>query len=166
MNTTPHSAEEPTAPRIVVIGGGYAGTLAANRLGAAVRAGAAQVSLVNPRPHFVHRIRLHQWATGTGAADQARAHRSGSTTGAQHRAPSERSASMSDFVPGLEGVIAFETEIAEPDKDGGALRYRGVDIEELVGRVPFEKIWGLLVDGAFDPGLPPAERRRRGAQRR
>ena len=62
-----------------------------------------------------------------------------------------------DFVPGLEGVIAFETEIAEPDKDGGALRYRGVDIEELVGHVPFEKVWGLLVDGSFDPGLPPAE---------
>ena len=38
-----------------------------------------------------------------------------------------------DYSPGLEGVIAFETEIAEPDKDGGALRYRGVDIEELVG---------------------------------
>ena len=37
-----------------------------------------------------------------------------------------------DFVPGLEGVVAFTTEIAEPDKDGGALRYRGVDIEELV----------------------------------
>ena len=30
-----------------------------------------------------------------------------------------------DFVPGLEGVVAFTTEIAEPDKDGGALRYRG-----------------------------------------
>ncbi len=41
---------------------------------------------------------------------------------------------MSDFKPGLEGVVAFETEIAEPDRDGGALRYRGVDIEELVGR--------------------------------
>ncbi|MET7795019.1 citrate/2-methylcitrate synthase, partial [Micrococcus luteus] len=41
---------------------------------------------------------------------------------------------MSDFVPGLEGVVAFETEIAEPDKEGGALRYRGVDIEDLVGR--------------------------------
>ena len=26
---------------------------------------------------------------------------------------------MSDFKPGLEGVIAFETEIAEPDKEGG-----------------------------------------------
>ena len=40
----------------------------------------------------------------------------------------------SDFRPGLEGVIAFETEIAEPDKDGGSLRYRGIDIEDLVGR--------------------------------
>ena len=64
---------------------------------------------------------------------------------------------MSDFKPGLEGVIAFETEIAEPDKEGGALRYRGVDIEELVGQVPFEQVWGLLVDGSYEPGLPPAE---------
>jgi citrate synthase len=58
---------------------------------------------------------------------------------------------------GLEGVVAFATEIAEPDKEGGALRYRGVDIEDLVGKVPYEKVWGLLVDGSFDPGLPPAE---------
>ena len=58
---------------------------------------------------------------------------------------------------GLEGVLAFATEIAEPDKDGGALRYRGVDIENLVGAVPYEQVWGLLVDGHFKPGLPPAE---------
>lgn len=64
---------------------------------------------------------------------------------------------MSDFVPGLEGIVAFETEIAEPDKEGGALRYRGVDIEDLVGHVSFGNVWGLLVDGAFNPGLPPAE---------
>ncbi len=65
---------------------------------------------------------------------------------------------MSDFVPGLEGVVAFETEMAEkPDKEGGALRYRGVDIEDLVGHVSFGNVWGLLVDGAFNPGLPPAE---------
>ncbi|RMI40256.1 citrate synthase 2 [Streptomyces triticirhizae] len=62
-----------------------------------------------------------------------------------------------DFVPGLEGVVAFETEIAEPDRDGGSLRYRGVDIEHLVGTVSFGQVWGLLVDGAFEPGLPPAE---------
>jgi citrate synthase len=56
--------------------------------------------------------------------------------------------------PGLEGVVAFETEIAEPDREGGALRYRGVDIEELVGHVPFEQVWGLLVDESLEPGLP------------
>jgi citrate synthase len=61
------------------------------------------------------------------------------------------------FKPGLEGVIAFETEIAEPDKEGSALRYRGVDIEDLVGRYSFGNVWGLLVDGSFNPGLPPAE---------
>ena len=64
---------------------------------------------------------------------------------------------MTDFVPGLEGVIAFETQIGEPDRDGGALRYRGVDIEDLVGRVSFGNVWGLLVDNEFNPGLPPAE---------
>jgi len=63
---------------------------------------------------------------------------------------------MTEFNPGLEGVVAFETEIAEPDRDGGSLRYRGVDIEELVGTVPFEKVWGLLVDETPEPGLEPA----------
>jgi citrate synthase len=62
-----------------------------------------------------------------------------------------------DFKPGLEGVVAFETEIAEPDRAGNALRYRGVDIEDLVGRTTFGNVWGLLVDGKFNPGLPPAE---------
>lgn len=64
---------------------------------------------------------------------------------------------MGDFVPGLEGVIAFETQIAEPDREGSALRYRGVDIEDLVGRVSYGNVWGLLVDNEFNPGLPPAE---------
>lgn len=63
-----------------------------------------------------------------------------------------------DFVPGLEGVVAFTTEIAEPDKDGGNLRYRGVDIEDLVeNKVTFADVWALLVDGRFGDGLPPAE---------
>ncbi|WP_137123088.1 citrate synthase 2 [Segeticoccus rhizosphaerae] len=62
-----------------------------------------------------------------------------------------------NFTPGLEGVIAFESAIAEPDKAGGALRYRGVDINDLVGTVSFGNVWGLLVDNKFNPGLPPAE---------
>jgi citrate synthase len=64
---------------------------------------------------------------------------------------------MGEVQHGLEGVVAFETQIAEPDKEGSALRYRGVDIEDIVGRVPFENVWGLLVDGSYQPGMPPAE---------
>ncbi len=60
---------------------------------------------------------------------------------------------MSDFKPGLEGVIAFESEIAEPDKEGGSLRYRGVDIEELTGHVSFGYVWGLLVDNSLPRGF-------------
>lgn len=64
---------------------------------------------------------------------------------------------MNDFRPGLEGVVAFQTQIAEPDSEGGSLRYRGVDIGELVGHYPYEKVWGLLVDESFEPGMPDPE---------
>jgi citrate synthase len=64
---------------------------------------------------------------------------------------------MSDFRPGLEGIVAVETEIAEPDRAGGVLRYRGVDIEELVGHYPYEQVWGLLVDDDLDSVMPSPE---------
>ena len=64
---------------------------------------------------------------------------------------------MSEFKPGLEGVVAVETEIAEPDRDGGVLRYRGVDIEDLVGHYPYENVWGLLVDNDLDSAMPDPE---------
>lgn len=63
----------------------------------------------------------------------------------------------SDVRSGLEGVVAFATTIAEPDRDGKALRYRGVDVEALVGEEPYERVWGLLVDSSFEPGLAPAD---------
>jgi NADH:quinone reductase (non-electrogenic) len=59
---TEHS--EPS--KVVVIGGGYAGTVAANRL--RMRAD-VEITLVNPRPAFVDRIRLHQFVAGTGDAE-------------------------------------------------------------------------------------------------
>jgi citrate synthase len=64
---------------------------------------------------------------------------------------------MSDFKPGLEGVVAVETEIAEPDREGGQLRYRGVDIEELVGQYLYENVWGLLVDNDLSSKMPDPE---------
>jgi NADH dehydrogenase len=51
---------------IVVIGGGYAGTLAANHL--RLNADTVDITVVNPRPVFVERIRLHQLAAGSGSA--------------------------------------------------------------------------------------------------
>ncbi len=64
---------------------------------------------------------------------------------------------MNDFKPGLEGVVAVETEIAEPDREGGSLRYRGIDIEELVGHYPYEAVWGLLVDDDLNSTMPDPE---------
>jgi citrate synthase len=62
-----------------------------------------------------------------------------------------------EFKPGLEGIVAVETEIAEPDRDGGVLRYRGIDIAELVGHYPYERVWGLLVDDDLDSEMPEPE---------
>jgi len=50
---------------VVVLGGGYAGVIAANRLRARPD---VDVTLVNPRPDFVERIRLHQLLTGSDDA--------------------------------------------------------------------------------------------------
>jgi len=50
-----------TTTKVVVIGGGYSGTLAANHL--RLRAD-VDITLVNPRPKFVERIRLHQHVAG------------------------------------------------------------------------------------------------------
>ncbi|ROO86909.1 NADH dehydrogenase FAD-containing subunit [Actinocorallia herbida] len=50
---------------VVVVGGGYAGVMAANRL---TRHAGVTVTMINPRPVFVERIRLHQLAGGTDDA--------------------------------------------------------------------------------------------------
>jgi NADH dehydrogenase FAD-containing subunit len=50
---------------VVVIGGGYAGVMAANRL---TRRDDVTVTLINPRPAFVERIRLHQLVHGSHQA--------------------------------------------------------------------------------------------------
>lgn len=58
MGMTDHS----DTTEIVVIGGGYAGVMAANRLR---KRQDVTVTLVNPRPRFVERIRLHQFVART-----------------------------------------------------------------------------------------------------
>src|SRR4051812_10906664 len=50
---------------VVVVGGGYAGVMAANRL---TRRDDLTVTLINARPQFVERIRLHQLVGGSNDA--------------------------------------------------------------------------------------------------
>jgi NADH dehydrogenase FAD-containing subunit len=50
---------------VVVIGGGYAGVIAANHLRVN---GDIAITVINPRPEFVERIRLHQLVTGSDDA--------------------------------------------------------------------------------------------------
>lgn len=57
--------ERNTQHRVVVVGGGYAGTVAANRLR---KRDDVHITMVNPRPAFVDRVRLHQLVAGTGVA--------------------------------------------------------------------------------------------------
>ena len=52
----------PGAANVVVVGGGYAGVMAANRL---TQLDGAMVTLINPRPQFVQRLRLHQLVGGS-----------------------------------------------------------------------------------------------------
>jgi NADH dehydrogenase FAD-containing subunit len=60
-NTTSTSA--PARLRVLVVGGGFAGGMAAVRL--AGRAGdRVDVTVVNPRPEFINRIRMHHVAIG------------------------------------------------------------------------------------------------------
>ena len=52
------------AIKIIVLGGGYAGTLAALRLAGKTKGHATTITLVNGLDHFVERIRHHQLAAG------------------------------------------------------------------------------------------------------
>jgi 2-methylcitrate synthase/citrate synthase II len=50
------------------------------------------------------------------------------------------------YSPGLEGVIAGESAIAYVDSNAG-LTYRGYDVHDLAGRIPYEQAVYLLLHG-------------------
>ena len=86
------------------------------------------------------------------------------------RRPRRRGASMTDpaFSPGLEGVIATDTELSFLDVEHERIVVRGYDLIELAQRVHYADVAFLLIHGAL-PGSRQAvhvrerARRRRGA---
>lgn len=61
---------------------------------------------------------------------------------------------MSDYLPGLEGIPATQSNISDVDGEHGILSYRGYRIEDLAERSTFEETILLLLDGE----LPTARR--------
>src|SRR5436309_15422855 len=62
---------------------------------------------------------------------------------------------MSSVHSGLDGVVVADTELSDVDGERGQLIVRGHGIEDLVGRVSFEDVCGLLWSGR----LPSAAER-------
>ena len=62
---------------------------------------------------------------------------------------------MSSVHSGLDGVVVADTELSDVDGERGQLIVRGHEIEDLVGRVSFEDVCGLLWSGR----LPSAAER-------
>ena len=61
-NSSPN--QSPVKATVVIVGGGYAGVMAANRVAARLRANESVV-LITERDELVHRVRLHEMLAGT-----------------------------------------------------------------------------------------------------
>jgi citrate synthase len=57
---------------------------------------------------------------------------------------------MSEWMDGLEGVVAAHTVLSEVDGEAGHLLIRGYSLDDLVGHQGFEAVTGLLWSGFFD----------------
>jgi NADH:ubiquinone reductase (H+-translocating) len=122
------SASKSTAPksrmRVLVVGAGYAGATAAVRLAGRSR-GRVDVTVVNPRPHFVNRLRLHHVAVGRRVA-----------------APS-----LGDLLG--TGVTCVEGSVAELDPDAGRATVSG---PEGVREVSFDRV--VIATGSTTEPVP------------
>ena len=97
----------PELVHVVIVGGGYAGVMAANRLAGSRVAPAVAVTLVDPGPEFSERIRLHQ--VGAGSRDSA------GVDWAEVLHPRvHRLATRAVRIDPLERVVVLEDEALEP----------------------------------------------------
>lgn len=119
-------SEKGSKQRIVVVGGGYAGALAAVRVAGRAR-GRAEVTLVEPRAELVERLRLHQLATG----QKVRGHDLARLTGRR-----------------VKNVRARAVAV---DPDRGAV---AVEADGKLTEVPFDQVV-IAVGSTVDPGAVP-----------
>jgi NADH dehydrogenase FAD-containing subunit len=94
--------DQSSGHRIVVLGAGYAGVLAAIRLARRTRRGGVAITLVNPSDRFAERLRMHQVAAGQELAD--------------HRLPALLAGTGIEFVRGW--ATALDPEARRVTVDG------------------------------------------------
>ena len=104
MSTSISSSHTESTTRVVVLGAGYSGLLAATRLAGKSRR--AEVTLINSRDQFVERVRLHQYAANQNIRSKKLADILGS--------------SKVNFVRGTASAIDLnETSVLVNDQDTG-----------------------------------------------
>ncbi|MFE1251891.1 NAD(P)/FAD-dependent oxidoreductase [Streptomyces sp. NPDC058735] len=116
--------------RIVVLGAGYAGTVAAGRLARRLHREDVAITLVNADPDFVERVRMHQLATGQDL---------------RHRPFAEMFAGT--------GVHLRFAEVTAVDADAGTVTVEDAD---GVGELPYDSLVYALGSGWDDQGVPGA----------
>jgi NADH:ubiquinone reductase (H+-translocating) len=95
-----------SASRVLILGGGYAGMLAAARI---ARRGPAQVTLIDQRASFVQRIRMHEALTGTSVPGLA-------------YGPSLARRGVRFLQARLDGIDAARQEVSVTAAEGGVQR--------------------------------------------
>ena len=135
---------------VVVIGGGYAGVIAANHLRLN---GDIAITLINPRPQFVERIRLHQLVTGSDDAVEEYADVLGADIRLVVDTAERIDAAARVVTLGSGGTISYDYLIYAVGSTGAALTVPGAaefahPISELEHAEPLRVAMAALASGA------------------
>ncbi|MEU8122527.1 FAD-dependent oxidoreductase [Spirillospora sp. NPDC049024] len=139
MNTT----QRGTGHRVVIVGGGYTGMLTAIRLAHRTRRAGVQITLVNPSPLFIERLRLHQVAAGHPLTE--------------HRIPDLLAGTGVAFVQGRATALDPERRVVVLDEEADRLEYDtlvyALGSATDVSRVPGADLHAFTLDGPRSAGF-------------
>ncbi|MFW6691451.1 NAD(P)/FAD-dependent oxidoreductase [Streptomyces sp. MAR4 CNX-425] len=135
---------QPRGHRVVVVGAGYSGMLAAVRTAHRTRRLGTRITLVNPSPRFTERLRMHQVAAGQRLAD--------------HRIADLLAGTGVEFVQGRAVAIDPRARRVTVERTGGGGDAEPAGAPEDVTVVPYDTLVYALgssadttrVDGAAD----------------
>ncbi|MGW1539189.1 NAD(P)/FAD-dependent oxidoreductase [Streptomyces sp. NPDC002309] len=114
--------------RIIVLGAGYAGAVAAGRLARRLRRDDAVITLVNAEPDFVERVRMHELAAGRHLTSRP----------------------FNEMFAGT-GVVLEVAKVTVVDPDGKTVSVTGADSTK---KLPYDTLVYALGSGWNSQGVP------------